>query len=828
MKGYTELPGKGMPSEHAGVTVTVDKPGGASSRGSDDSPRRTDAASMAAAGADRKHVKLERIQTLHHAGLATDPEVFDPDAPVEELLGLAEHSKVPWIRRKGNLAKVILNVISALVIAAGIVLATPVSPEQLYAFRWPIFFGAIFPFFCISRWLTNKVYHIIEVCIYKEPLFHFRSLKKSTKTLMFFLLVLVWYFLVFELLWCRYEMYNGVCKEPAYVEVTRTIMKIILCCTLGSLATFLAALVAKLISTHFLKSTHFRKLHVALEKEYYMKILSDPKQRRQESRPNMSSRGTSQFMGGMTKQARTSAANLLEVLTEGSPTAAAKESKHRHCYSFDEASFQAQGHDHEGKDPRRASSQRSSYDDLPSLANLHVEGKPGRASSTDDGASTGPSSPTSMQDHRHRMHHYDSGDDTEMNMGKSALEAVQAEFLQSDERDVATMTEEEIDRLRTAVVIKTSSSMMRQHKFRTKAEKEAQLQRTREFAKLLFHTIKGSDSWRQYITYQDVELFFPDSADGRRDARSAFGLFASNRSAKVYRQQVTDTVLNIYKDRSNISASLSNTDTMVKSLQGCLAAGLHFLFLAFYLLIWRIDILAGFSAFSATVLALSFIFGNTIRNLFESMLFLFVEHPYDIGDWVEIEGKAYEVVKISLMNTVFHATGMIRTVIPNSTLIPKEIRNMSRLDMHLEIMTIQVDFGMADVVKEEIHQSLVRLTKQYSNEYMPAPIWVVYTGVDTNMKANLLVLWTYDCAPADWDRKHPARDRAVKLVTGIVAKHQPNGASYTYNHRLANGVPADLMGMAAGNQQGGSDAQAAASAALLSAQQMMQQQQPQR
>lgn len=168
-------------------------------------------------------------------------------------------------------------------------------------------------------------------------------------------------------------------------QVTRTIMKIILCCTLGSLATFLAALVAKLISTHFLKSTHFRKLHVALEKvtvraaccclaalpltrechppkteccltpqqmmtrprvpmqEYYMKILSDPKQRRQESRPNMSSRGTSQFMGGMTKQARTSAANLLEVLTEGSPTAAAKESKHRHCYSFDEASFQAQG-----------------------------------------------------------------------------------------------------------------------------------------------------------------------------------------------------------------------------------------------------------------------------------------------------------------------------------------------------------------------------------------------------------------------------------------------------------------------------------------------------
>lgn len=50
-----------------------------------------------------------------------------------------------------------------------------VSPEQLYAFRWPIFFGAIFPFFCISRWLTNKVYHIIEVSdiVVPAPAFNF-------------------------------------------------------------------------------------------------------------------------------------------------------------------------------------------------------------------------------------------------------------------------------------------------------------------------------------------------------------------------------------------------------------------------------------------------------------------------------------------------------------------------------------------------------------------------------------------------------------------------------------------------------------------------------
>lgn len=42
----------------------------------------------------------------------------------------------------------------------------------------------------------------------------------------------------------------------------------------------------------------------------------------------------------------------------------------------------------------------------------------------------------------------------------------------------------------------------------------------------------------------------------------------------------------IYKARGNIAASLSNTETMIDSLRGSLAAGLHFLFLALYMLIW--------------------------------------------------------------------------------------------------------------------------------------------------------------------------------------------------------------------------------------------------
>lgn len=47
-----------------------------------------------------------------------------------------------------------------------------------------------------------------------------------------------------------------------------------------------------------------------------------------------------------------------------------------------------------------------------------------------------------------------------------------------------------------------------------------------------------------------------------------------------------------------------------QSLEFGIGGVIHFVFAAVYLLIWGVDLLTGFSTFSATVLALTFVFGN--------------------------------------------------------------------------------------------------------------------------------------------------------------------------------------------------------------------------
>ena len=50
------------------------------------------------------------------------------------------------------------------------------------------------------------------------------------------------------------------------------------------------------------------------------------------------------------------------------------------------------------------------------------------------------------------------------------------------------------------------------------------------------------------------------------------------------------------------------------------------------LIILQVNVQQVWLSFSSGVLAFVFIFGNNIRNIYESCLLLFVVHPFDVGD----------------------------------------------------------------------------------------------------------------------------------------------------------------------------------------------------
>ncbi len=69
------------------------------------------------------------------------------------------------------------------------------------------------------------------------------------------------------------------------------------------------------------------------------------------------------------------------------------------------------------------------------------------------------------------------------------------------------------------------------------------------------------------------------------------------------------------------------------------------------LVCWQVDIQKVWLLFSSVVLAFAFIFGNSIRQLYEAVILLFVIHPFDVGDWLMI-GQAQHQASIAAVNSL--------------------------------------------------------------------------------------------------------------------------------------------------------------------------------
>lgn len=60
--------------------------------------------------------------------------------------------------------------------------------------------------------------------------------------------------------------------------------------------------------------------------------------------------------------------------------------------------------------------------------------------------------------------------------------------------------------------------------------------------------------------------------------------------------------------------------------------------LVIWLLILRVATTQFFIFLSSQLVLVAFVFGNTCKMLFEAIIFLFIVHPFDVGDRCEIDG----------------------------------------------------------------------------------------------------------------------------------------------------------------------------------------------
>jgi len=175
------------------------------------------------------------------------------------------------------------------------------------------------------------------------------------------------------------------------------------------------------------------------------------------------------------------------------------------------------------------------------------------------------------------------------------------------------------------------------------------------------------------------------------------------------------------------------------------------------------------------MVGLSFIFGNSIRIMFEALLFLFNEHPYDVGDIVSIDDNLYEIKKVRLLYTVMVDAYGHTIYFSSKELLEKRISNWTRSKTHSDYWTPEVDVGVASAVKTELRDRMNAHIKEHASEY-EAPAVVILKGMSTNnLKVSMVVSYTMNFSPDQWTRLCAARDSMMQIVSDVLAKYQQSG-----------------------------------------------------
>ncbi|KAJ1896948.1 hypothetical protein LPJ81_004633, partial [Coemansia sp. IMI 209127] len=207
---------------------------------------------------------------------------------------------------------------------------------------------------------------------------------------------------------------------------------------------------------------------------------------------------------------------------------------------------------------------------------------------------------------------------------------------------------------------------------------------------------------RDYLVVDDFLPYF----EKEEDAIKAFEFFDKDHNGDISKREMRDRVLLIYKERRSLLSALSDMGQVVGKLDMFLTGIALVIILIIALLVFGLDALKSLATMGTLFVGWSFVFGNTFKTMFESVVFLFQIHAYDVGDTVIVATESLSVSQIRLLSTVFFKTDGTYTVYANSVLATMKIQNLRRSNAQSESIVVAFAFDTPSEKLTELRERM--------------------------------------------------------------------------------------------------------------------------
>ncbi|KAF5728240.1 mechanosensitive ion channel protein 6 [Tripterygium wilfordii] len=242
-------------------------------------------------------------------------------------------------------------------------------------------------------------------------------------------------------------------------------------------------------------------------------------------------------------------------------------------------------------------------------------------------------------------------------------------------------------------------------------------------ARKIFHNVAWQGS--SYIYLEDIMRFMREE-----EALKAMSLFeGASESMKISKSALKDWVVNAFRERRALALTLNDTKTAVNKLHHMVNILVGIIIVIISLLILGIATTRFLLFLSSQLVVVAFIFGNTCKTVFEAIIFLFVMHPFDVGDRCQIEGVEMVVEEMNILTTVFLRYDNQKIVYPNNVLATKAISNYYRSPHMGDGVEFCIHITTPADKIDEMKQRITSYIENKQDHWHPAPM-IIFKDVE--------------------------------------------------------------------------------------------------
>ncbi|TFY54037.1 hypothetical protein EVG20_g9871 [Dentipellis fragilis] len=222
--------------------------------------------------------------------------------------------------------------------------------------------------------------------------------------------------------------------------------------------------------------------------------------------------------------------------------------------------------------------------------------------------------------------------------------------------------------------------------------------------------------YAEYLTVDDFTQFFTtlDEAD------AAFSIFDKDANGDISREEMEMACLDIHREQLSIEHSMRDLDSAVGRLDNILMS----VYVVIAILILAVALIDRHASTPHRT-GLSWLIGGSLAEVLTSIIFLFIKHPYDVGDKVTLEEKgSFTVKEIRLLSSIFLDGNGTLVQAPNTAndhavAHPQFIQNIRRSPQMSEPFTFDASYATSFEDIEKLREHMQEFVRTHRRDYQP-------------------------------------------------------------------------------------------------------------